>query len=57
VPLSLTIILGAPRSVIRSASSRTTRLPDIDVSSTARKHSRVTSSTMLRMRNRRPVAI
>jgi hypothetical protein len=51
------IIFGLPRSAIRSINSRTTRLPEIDVSSTARKHSRVTSSTMLRMRNRRSLVI
>jgi hypothetical protein len=56
VPLSLTIIFGAPRMAIRSPSSRTTRLPEIDVSTTAARHSRVTSSTMLSTRNRRPVA-
>ena len=36
VPLSLTIILGLPRSAIRLVSSRTTRRPEIDVSTTAR---------------------
>ena len=55
MPLSLTIIFGAPRLEIRSPSSRTTRLPEIDVSTTAARHSRVTSSTMLSTRNRRPV--
>ena len=45
---------GRPRRAIRSSSSRTTRLPEIDVSGIAARHSRVASSTTLRTRNRRP---
>jgi hypothetical protein len=56
VPLSETIICGLPRTLTIMVSSRATRLPEIDVSGTAAKHSRVTSSTMLRMRKRRPWA-
>jgi hypothetical protein len=47
VPLSLTIMPGLLCTAINSASSRTTRLPDIEVSGTAARHSRVTSSTTL----------
>ena len=54
VPLSLTTILGLPRVSISFVSSRATRLPEIEVSGIAARHSRVTSSTMLRMRKRRP---
>ena len=39
-----------------AVSSRATRLPEIEVSGIAARHSRVTSSTMLRMRKRRPWA-
>jgi hypothetical protein len=53
VPLSDTIMPGLPR---RSVSSRATRRPEIDVSGIAAKQSRVTSSMMFRMRNRRPQA-
>jgi len=56
VPLSETIICGLPRRSMRVVSSRATRLPEIEVSGMAAKHSRVTSSTMLRMRKRRPQA-
>ena len=56
VPLSETIMLGLPRRSIKTVSSRATRRPEIDVSGIAAKHSRVTSSTMFRMRNRRPQA-
>src|SRR3984957_5004062 len=47
---------GLPRRSIKTVSSRATRRPEIDVSGIAAKHSRVTSSTMFRMRNRRPQA-
>ncbi len=40
MPLSLTIMPGLPRLAIRSISSRTTRLPEIDVSGTAARHFR-----------------
>ncbi len=55
VPLSLMIIFGLPRSVIRSVNSRTTRQPNNHMSTTARRNSGVTSSTMLSTRNCRPV--
>jgi len=56
VPLSETIMPGLPRRAINVVSSRATRFPEIDVSGIAARHSRVTSSTTLRMRNRRPQA-
>ena len=56
VPLSETIMPGLPRRLINAVSSRATRRPEIDVSGIAAKQSRVTSSTMSRMRNRRPQA-
>ena len=54
VPLSDTIIRGLPRSSMSVVSSRATRLPEIEVSGMAARHSRVTSSIMLRIRKRRP---
>src|SRR3954468_7845584 len=56
VPLSETIIPGLPRCSIRAVSSRATRRPEMEVSGIAARHSRVTSSTMFRMRNRWPQA-
>src|SRR5215210_4729554 len=56
VPLSETIIPGLPRRAINGVSSRATRLPEIEVSGIAARHSRVTSSTMFRIRKRRPLA-
>src|ERR1700733_14179055 len=56
VPLSDTIIPGLPRRLINAVSSRATRRPEIEVSGIAARHSRVTSSTMFRMRSRRPQA-
>src|SRR5664279_4972172 len=56
VPLSLTIIPGLPRASISIVSSRATRLPEIEVSGIAARQARVISSTMLRMRKRRPRA-
>ena len=53
VPLSLTIIAGGPRRAITASSSRPTRAPDNEVSATNARHSRVKSSTIARMRNRR----
>ncbi|ESW80505.1 hypothetical protein X772_25065 [Mesorhizobium sp. LSJC280B00] len=47
---------GLPRRAISSVSSRATRRPEIEVSGIAAKHSRVTSSTMLSTRKRRPQA-
>ena len=55
VPWSLTIDSGLPRLATSALSSRATRLPEIEVSTTAARHSLVTSSTTLRMRSRRPV--
>jgi hypothetical protein len=45
---------GLPRRPIKAVNARATRLREIDVSRIAARHSRVTSSTMLRMRKRRP---
>jgi hypothetical protein len=56
VPLSETIMPGLPCRSINAVSSRATRRPEIEVSGIAARHSRVTSSTMLRIRNRRPQA-
>ena len=56
VPLSETIMQGLPRRLINAVSSRATRRPEIEVSGIAARHSRVTSSTMFRMRNCRPQA-
>jgi len=55
VPLSLTTVVGLPRRMTRAASSRATRLPEIDVSTTAARHSRVTSSMTFSTRNRLPL--
>jgi hypothetical protein len=57
VPLSETIIAGLPRRATRAESSRATRWPEIEVSAIAARHSLVTSSTMLRIRKRRPQTI
>jgi hypothetical protein len=54
VPLSLTIVLGLPQATRRRSSSRATRMPEIEVSGTSARHSRVQSSTTARMRMRRP---
>ena len=54
LPLSLTTIFGLPRSIISRSSSRATRVPESEVSATSAKHSRVQSSTTVRMRKRRP---
>ena len=56
VPLSQTIMPGLPRRPISAESSRATRAPEKDVSGIAAKHSRVTSSTILKIRKRRPFA-
>jgi putative transposase len=56
VPLSKTIMPGLPRRSISTVSSRATRRPGIEVSGIAARHSRVTSSTMFRIRKRRPLA-
>ena len=52
----MTIMPGLPRRSISAVSSRATRRPEIEVSGIAARHSRVTSSTTFRMRNRRPPA-
>jgi cytochrome c len=54
VPLSLTIIVGRPRRAITASSSRTTRRPPIELSTTRASASRVKSSTIAGTRNRRP---
>ena len=54
MPLSLTIVLGLPRSTKSLSSSRATRIPEIEVSATSARHSRVQSSTTIRTRMRRP---
>lgn len=55
VPLSLMIMQGQPRlSMIRS-SSRATRRAVSEVSATRPRHSRVKSSTRVRIRKRRPL--
>src|SRR5260370_18476626 len=54
VPLSLTTIRGKARSAARRSSSRTTRTPPSEVSTTVARHSRLKSSTTHRMRKRRP---
>jgi hypothetical protein len=56
VPWSETIVPGLPRRSINAVSSRATRRPEIEVSEIAARRSRVPSSTMFRMRNRRPQA-
>ena len=57
VPLSETIMPGLPRRSISAVSSRATRSPEIEMSGIAARHSRVTSSTMFRIRKRRPLTI
>ncbi len=54
VPLSLTTVAGLPRVSNRVASSRATLAPDSDVSAIGARHSRVQSSTTVKIRNRRP---
>jgi catalase len=54
VPFSLTTISGSARSKVSRSSSRTTRTPPNDTSTTVARHSRLKSSTMHRIRNRRP---
>ena len=54
VPWSLTIRPGLPRRAMTAETSRATRRPEIEVSTTAARHSLVTSSITLKMRNRRP---
>ncbi len=56
VPLSLTTMRGLPRVSMRTFSSRTTRLPEIEASGIAARHSFVTSSMMFSTRNLPPPA-
>lgn len=54
VPLSLTTVLGFPRTSNSVANSRATLAPDRDVSAIRATHSRVQSSTTVSTRKRRP---
>ena len=56
IPLSPTIMLGLPHFAMRLLSLRTARLPEIDVSGTAARQSKVTWSTTLIAGNRRPIS-
>lgn len=56
MPCSLTIKPGLPRRATSAVSFHATRHPDRDVSATAARHSFVTSSITLKIRNRRPWA-
>jgi len=55
VPLSETQLLGWPRRVISASSSRATRVPGNEVSGINARLSRVKSSTIARIRKRRPL--
>jgi hypothetical protein len=55
-PLSLTVVVGIPRRATSASSSRATRVPEIEVSTTAARDSRVKSSTTTRIRKRRAAA-
>src|SRR5262249_31002621 len=50
VPLSLTTVSGRPRRAMMASSSRATRRPEIEVSTTSAKHSLVWSSTTVQAR-------
>lgn len=54
VVILLTIIAGLPRWPMIVVSSRATLAPEIEVSATSARHSRLKSSTTHRMRKRRP---
>ena len=56
VPSSETIMPGLQDVLINAVSSHATRRPEIEVSGIAARRSRVTSSTMFRMRSRLPQA-
>src|SRR5579863_4058764 len=56
VPLSLTMTWGVPRSNVSRSSSRTTRTPPNEVSTTMVRHSRLKSSTIARNTEAAPVA-
>ena len=47
-------LVGRPRRAINASSSRATRAPESEVSAISARHSRVKSSTIARMRKRRP---
>jgi hypothetical protein len=49
----LTTVVGIPRRAASASSWRAIRVPKIDVSATAARHSRVRSSTTTRIQNRR----
>jgi len=53
-PVVATTIRGSARSAVSRSSSRTTRTPPSEVSTTVARHSRLESSTTHRMRKRRP---
>src|SRR6266576_495092 len=53
VPLSLTTMQGLPRVSTTRSSSRATRMPERELSTTSARHSRLKSSTTVRMRNLR----
>ena len=52
--LSLITLFGRPRICTIRSSSRATRRPEIEVSATSARHSRVQLSTTVRIRKRRP---
>ena len=53
VPLSLTMLAGRLRTAMAATNSRATRKPESEVSATNATHSRVKSSTTVKMRKRR----
>src|SRR5690606_34999920 len=55
-PLSLTMVSTFPRSAMSLSSMRATRAPDSEKSTSTARHSRVKSSTRVRIRKRRPFA-
>jgi len=56
VPLSLTTMQGEPRISTILSSSRATRMPDRELSTTTARLSRLKSSTTVSIRNLRPEA-
>ena len=54
LPLSLTTILGLPRSALSRSSSRATQMPESEVAAISARHPRIQSVTTVRMRKRRP---
>jgi hypothetical protein len=55
--MPITIVSGSPRVTASFSRTQTTLAPGSDVSTSIAGHSRVKSSTMFRVRNRRPVAM